>query len=188
MVDAIKIDEVNSAQKSVPHDFANLSDLESYRNAAKKKDIQAIILEVSEKDQSLQWSRKVTNIETRYRFVDASDKVSQEKVDTCLNQDEIKVKSLEVSLLVIGAIGHGTFVGNIFQAIGNSSQLSSYQQKKDKSIFEMLDHRSMRLRGIVEEQSKSIHQIDQEHQKDSSLIDRIIQTNQRMIETIFGGG
>jgi hypothetical protein len=180
------IEESSSIKKTSSLSFEKLADLQAYLRETNRKDIETIIMEICEKEESLHQNRKMTLMKTLYRLMDGEDELSQQRTKSHLNSKENIAKSFEMALSVTGLfLGNNNKWGQILHNMGNQ-HYSSIKQKGHDATLQKIGHQIERTKLLLQDKQSTIRKTDDSWEKALNIKQSTMQAKQRLAELLFG--
>lgn len=183
MANSIEKVSLTDSASAAPVSYENLDNLESYLEKMRGEDIESIIQKVMFLDREIQYERKVNSHKSKEICQDEHDKVNATKVKALLNKVSLVFEGSAVALHTAAAVvGPGGIYSALAQACTATSQ---YQKERTNSKVTGMDHRYQVLSSLHQTLAQDIQTAEREHQQDSSMIDRLVQSIDRLFQLMI---
>lgn len=181
-----RVNEVNPVQSKAVHD------LNFHLDEMHNRDIEQIILELTEKAQNEQDGRKWAAYEARVLSQKAHAKKNEEVVGTYNDGTRNVWNALSVATQVGAAIISGAFNMPSMQLIGQGGgrafdTLAESNRNKCDAERTGYQHIYQRKDSDIRDQSQILQEAGQSHERNLNMIDRIAQNQSRLAEMMISG-
>jgi len=173
----------------IPAGSEHLFDLTSHREGMQNKDIDAIISEACARDREQHFKRKVTAFKLREATHGEQDKTNQAKVDERLKLHGLFLDTASVLCGVGAAISGQTMVGGLMQVAQQAfTKTSDHKKEQTHATMTVFEHRYNRQGSIGQDHGQQLQSTDREWDQTATMIDRLMQAQQRTAELILSSG
>lgn len=182
--------EVIVKPAEIPAGYGNLFEIGDRVKQNSNKEIETIILEVCNANRERQFEIKIIFLKAREHGQDGQSLKTDAKVSVLCRKTGLILSGIEVGLEVGSAFfgGSSNAVGAGLQGFAKAfTGISSHNEKGNNAEITALDHEYQRLGSLISEYSQQKDKADRDHEQASSLIDRIVQSVQRIFELIASG-